>query len=127
MLSTEARKILVDSKLVSESKSLNTYAYVIPKQSLDTSTDFLFLFEDIKDEPTSFGSDDFLEFEQQVNLKIIFPSGYSGDYSDLKMRVIKALKDNNFLFASNPGGVSALPDSDRRHMRLMFNRVVSVQ
>lgn len=86
----------------------------------------MFLFEDVSDDPTTFGSDDFFEFSQQLNLKIFGPLNYGGDWSDLKIRIIRALKEIGFLFDSNPGGVSALPDTDKRSMRLIFNRITTV-
>lgn len=122
MISIDVRTTLVNDDNIPEAKEENTFSYRIPGLSKDSGVDFLIVAEDISDSPSQFGSDDFFAFEQQVNLKVMFPVDYEGDYDDLKLRIIKSLRKENFIFNSNPHGVQGFPDSQRRHMRLIFNR-----
>lgn len=119
--------MLIKSENVTESVSGNTFAYHIPANVLDNSTTKLFLFEDVFDEPDTFGSDDFHSWNQQMSLRIFIPKNDPSDFTDLKMRIIKALRVGNFYPAQQAGGIILLPDTDKLLLRMIFNRTIDVE
>lgn len=119
--------MLIKSDKVTESVSGNTFAYHIPSGVLDNSTSKLFLFEDIFDEPDTFGSDDFHSWTQQMSLRIFIPKNDPSDFTDLKMRIIKSLRVGNFYPAQQAGGLIELPDTDKLLLRMIFNRTIDVE
>lgn len=104
------------------------FAYKIPEginEIVGNENKLLFLFEDVSDNPTTYGSDIYHEMEQTMSLRIFFPSGYSKDTSIIQQQIMRYFEKNDFKTHST-SGVIMLPDSDKMQMRINFKREISV-
>jgi hypothetical protein len=119
MIGTDA-KVALRKHGITDIENQNMFLYAIsPGANIDNKA--YLIIRDKGNNPISFGSDDFHEIKEDIEIQLYFSISYPNELDKVRNDVIEALKPAGFLY-SNGTGMMASPLKDIIYCRLFFSK-----